>query len=447
MLNPSRAAVRPLSGPTGRQVVGGLGALCVLVVGLVGIPIVLAALIGWPLPHHVPSGSQAAHAFGAAIPDSILAATLRHLGVAGLGLFRVLVRRRSCRGTQGTSTRSPLPALRLGRYGGPHRRCPDPRSVSRCSHSAHRGSGEAGPRSAAAGPDDLSSHPICSHVSRPTIHRLPHCRARRHVVEHCCPVLRRRHPVASHLPGQRGPSPARRWSPHRCSLDLPRLVPRHSCCQPVVADGAGNPCADPHVVGPARRVAHRSTHATTDDLNSFPTRSPFGQPGVVGQPWFCGSTVRRRRRPRSVASGSLPSPRARSWRTSPAPTVSPSFREPDLRSLRYVTRCPQDQASRSGYSRRRHCTDRHRRRPLRARCHRPDHRPGPSASPTDGAAAQRRSHPPARTEEPARRSGAAAPSLCPGRPGVLARPLGRATCPSLTRSWCASTGCDGRRAC
>ena len=35
-----------------------------------GIPIVLASVVGWPLPHHVPSGSEAAHAFGASIPDS-----------------------------------------------------------------------------------------------------------------------------------------------------------------------------------------------------------------------------------------------------------------------------------------------------------------------------------------------------------------------------------------
>jgi cytoskeletal protein RodZ len=56
--------------PTRRQVAGGIGALGVLVIGLVGIPIALASLVGWPLPHHVPSGSEAAHALGASIPDS-----------------------------------------------------------------------------------------------------------------------------------------------------------------------------------------------------------------------------------------------------------------------------------------------------------------------------------------------------------------------------------------
>ncbi|MBF6555933.1 MAG: LysM peptidoglycan-binding domain-containing protein [Acidimicrobiales bacterium] len=78
---------RPAAGtrPTGRQVAGGFGALGVLVIGLVGIPIVLSTLVGWPLPHHVPSGTQAAHAFGASIPDSFwprLFATLAWLAWA-----------------------------------------------------------------------------------------------------------------------------------------------------------------------------------------------------------------------------------------------------------------------------------------------------------------------------------------------------------------------------
>jgi hypothetical protein len=56
--------------PTRRQVAGGIGALGVLIVGLLGIPIVLASFVGWPLPRHVPSGSEAARALGASIPDS-----------------------------------------------------------------------------------------------------------------------------------------------------------------------------------------------------------------------------------------------------------------------------------------------------------------------------------------------------------------------------------------
>jgi hypothetical protein len=71
--------------PTGRQVAGGLGALCVLAVGLVGIPVILAAIVGWPLPHHIPTGGQAASAFGNLIPDSFwprLFATLAWLAWA-----------------------------------------------------------------------------------------------------------------------------------------------------------------------------------------------------------------------------------------------------------------------------------------------------------------------------------------------------------------------------
>lgn len=66
------ATIRPAAGtrPTARQVAGGFGALGVLVIGLVGIPIVLSTLVGWPLPHHVPSGTQTGHALGASIPDS-----------------------------------------------------------------------------------------------------------------------------------------------------------------------------------------------------------------------------------------------------------------------------------------------------------------------------------------------------------------------------------------
>ena len=56
--------------PTGRQIAGGIGALGVLLIGLVGIPIVLASVVGWPLPHHVPSSGEAAHALGTSIPDS-----------------------------------------------------------------------------------------------------------------------------------------------------------------------------------------------------------------------------------------------------------------------------------------------------------------------------------------------------------------------------------------
>lgn len=56
--------------PTARQIAGGLGALGVLAIGLVGIPAVLAAAVGWPLPHHLPGIGQVAGAFNKPIPDS-----------------------------------------------------------------------------------------------------------------------------------------------------------------------------------------------------------------------------------------------------------------------------------------------------------------------------------------------------------------------------------------
>ena len=50
--------------------VEGLGALVVLVCGLVGIPVVLATTVGWPLPHHLRGGGQVADALRSTIPDS-----------------------------------------------------------------------------------------------------------------------------------------------------------------------------------------------------------------------------------------------------------------------------------------------------------------------------------------------------------------------------------------
>ena len=134
-----RSAVRSRPRPTGRQVAGGLGALCVLIIGLVGIPIVLSALIGWPLPHHVPSATQAAHAFGASIPDSFwprLFATLAWLAWAyfvfsvAAGLVVQLRGRRPGRRFRlfGSSTTTALIAavLILGQLRGAHTARTDP---------------------------------------------------------------------------------------------------------------------------------------------------------------------------------------------------------------------------------------------------------------------------------------------------------------------------------
>jgi len=90
-----------------RQIMGGLGALGILAIGLVGIPLILALVVGWPLPHQVPTGAEMVHALGGAIPDSFwprLFATLAWLAwvyfVVSVGTSLVLQlrgRRVGCR--------------------------------------------------------------------------------------------------------------------------------------------------------------------------------------------------------------------------------------------------------------------------------------------------------------------------------------------------------------
>ena len=63
-------STQTLTRPTVRQLVEGLGAFVVLAAGVVGIPVVLATVIGWPLPHHLPGGAQVAGALRTPIPDS-----------------------------------------------------------------------------------------------------------------------------------------------------------------------------------------------------------------------------------------------------------------------------------------------------------------------------------------------------------------------------------------
>ncbi len=55
---------------TARSLIEGLGALVGLACGLVGIPLVLAATVGWPLPRHLSGGGQVADALRSTIPDS-----------------------------------------------------------------------------------------------------------------------------------------------------------------------------------------------------------------------------------------------------------------------------------------------------------------------------------------------------------------------------------------
>ena len=56
--------------PTVRQITSGLGALGVLGTALAGIPAVLTATVGWPLPHHLPGIGEIAAAFDKPIPDA-----------------------------------------------------------------------------------------------------------------------------------------------------------------------------------------------------------------------------------------------------------------------------------------------------------------------------------------------------------------------------------------
>ena len=63
-------STQTLTRPTVRQLVEGLGAFVVLAAGVLGIPAVLATVIGWPLPHHLPGGAQVAGALRTPIPDS-----------------------------------------------------------------------------------------------------------------------------------------------------------------------------------------------------------------------------------------------------------------------------------------------------------------------------------------------------------------------------------------
>ena len=55
---------------TRAQLAEGLGALFVIVIGLVGIPLALALVIGWPLPHHLPTTTELHSAAGSQIPDA-----------------------------------------------------------------------------------------------------------------------------------------------------------------------------------------------------------------------------------------------------------------------------------------------------------------------------------------------------------------------------------------
>lgn len=77
--------------PTRGQVAEGLGALAVLVAGLIGIPAVLAVTVGWPLPRRVPTGAQIGQALRTQVPDSFWPHLFATLGWLAWAYFTVSV--------------------------------------------------------------------------------------------------------------------------------------------------------------------------------------------------------------------------------------------------------------------------------------------------------------------------------------------------------------------
>lgn len=77
--------------PTRGQVAEGLGALAVLVAGLIGIPTVLAVTVGWPLPRRVPTGAQIGQALRTSVPDSFWPHLFATLGWLAWAYFTVSV--------------------------------------------------------------------------------------------------------------------------------------------------------------------------------------------------------------------------------------------------------------------------------------------------------------------------------------------------------------------
>ena len=73
--------------PTKSQLVEGLGALFVIALGLVGIPLLLAFIVGWPLPHHLPTATQLHSAAGSQIPDAFWPKALATIAWVAWGYF------------------------------------------------------------------------------------------------------------------------------------------------------------------------------------------------------------------------------------------------------------------------------------------------------------------------------------------------------------------------
>ena len=67
--------------PSRTEIAEGLGALFVIAVGLLGIPLLLATIVGWPLPHHLPTTGQLHSAGGSQIPDAFWPKALAVIGI------------------------------------------------------------------------------------------------------------------------------------------------------------------------------------------------------------------------------------------------------------------------------------------------------------------------------------------------------------------------------
>src|ERR1035437_4982735 len=73
--------------PTRAEIAEGLGALFFIAIGLVGIPILLATIVGWPLPHHLPTTGQLHSAAGSQIPDAFWPKALAVIAWLAWGYF------------------------------------------------------------------------------------------------------------------------------------------------------------------------------------------------------------------------------------------------------------------------------------------------------------------------------------------------------------------------
>src|SRR5665213_681948 len=73
--------------PSRTEIAEGFGALFVIAAGLLGIPLLLATIVGWPLPHHLPMTGQLHSAAGSQIPDAFWPKALAVIAWLAWGYF------------------------------------------------------------------------------------------------------------------------------------------------------------------------------------------------------------------------------------------------------------------------------------------------------------------------------------------------------------------------